>query len=146
MAKMKWLRKLRGKGGGMIKEIDHAAIVVSDMDRAFEFYCGVLGLKVLLDGRSSGGEKKSFLGNGKRALIALTEDKDRKTGGGDIVNHIAFLVDDLGKSSNMLKEKGINFIEEKKDNSGKTTAYHFLDPDGLELEICVPSDEDVPQY
>lgn len=142
---MKWLRKLTGKGG-MIKEIDHAAIVVSDMDAAFAFYSGVLGLKVLLDGRSGGGEKKSFLGTGKRALIALTEDKDRKTAGTGGVNHIAFLVDDLESSSNMLKEKGINFIEEKKDDSGKATAYHFLDPDGLELEICAASDEEIPQY
>ena len=143
---MEWLRKLTGRGGGMIKQIDHAAIVVSDMDRAFEFYSGVLGLEVLLDGRSEGGEKKSFLGSGKQALIALTEDKGRKTGGVQGVNHIAFLVNDLEKSSQILKEKGVNFIEAKKDKSGKTTAYHFLDPDGLELEICVPSDEEVPQY
>lgn len=143
---MEWLRKLAGRGGGMIKQIDHAAIVVRDMDRAFEFYCGVLGLEVLLDGRSEGGEKKSFLGSGKQALIALTEDKNRGAGGGRGVDHIAFLVNDLDKASLILKEKGVSFIEEKKDGTGKTTAYHFLDPDGLELEICVPSDEEVPQY
>lgn len=143
---MEWLRKLTGQSGSMIKEIDHAAIVVSDMDRAIEFYSGVLGLNVLMDGRSSGGEKKSFLGTGKRALIAITEDTDRKQGPSDSVNHIAFLVDDLEESSKILREKGVSFIEEKKDSKGKITAYHFLDPDGLELEICIPSEEDIPQY
>ena len=143
---MEWIKRLTGKGG-MIKRIDHAAIVVSDMDRAFEFYSGVLGLEILLDGRRGGGDKKSFLGTKKQALIALTEDKNRggASSGIECVNHIAFLVDDLEKSSRLLKEKGVSFIEEKKDKSGKTTAYHFLDPDGLELEICVPSEE-VPQY
>lgn len=143
---MEWLKRLTKKRGGVIKDIDHVAIVVSDMDRAFEFYSGVLGLEVLLDGRSAGGDKKSFLGNGKRALIALTEDKDRQTLGEGGVNHIAFLVDNLEESSSLLKDKGVIFTEEKKDKRGIITAYHFLDPDGLELEICVLSDEEVPQY
>lgn len=145
---MQWLRKLRGKGG-MIKRIDHAAVVVSDMDRAFEFYSGVLGLDVILDGRDSGGQKKSFLGTNKQVLIALTEDENRVKGSAvhtEGVNHIAFLVGDLKKSSLLLKEKGVSFIEEKKDKNGKITAYHFLDPDGLELEICTASENEVPQY
>ena len=145
---MKWLRKLTGKDD-MIKGIDHAAIVVSDMDRAFNFYSGVLGLDVILDGRESGGQKKSFLGNKKQVLIALTEDENRAAGGAAFtegVNHIAFLVSDLEKSSLLLKEKGVSFIEEKKDKNGKITAYHFLDPDGLELEICSASEDEIPQY
>jgi len=145
---MNWLQKLRGKRG-MIKQIDHAAIVVGDMDRAFEFYSVILGLEVILDGRKSGGQKKSFLGNKKQVLIALTEDKARAGGHTayvEGVNHIAFLVGDLEKSSLVLKDKGVNFIEEKKDKNGKITAYHFLDPDGLELEICAATDNEVPQY
>ena len=145
---MEWLRELRNKGG-MIKQIDHAAIVVTDMDRAFEFYSGVLGLDVILDGRKSGGQKKSFLGNKKHALIALTEDENRTRGGtahAGGVDHIAFLVGDLEKSSRLLKDRGVSFIEEKKDESGKITAYHFLDPDGLELEICAAAGNEVPQY
>lgn len=146
---MEWLKKLRGKSGGMIKNIDHAAILVSDMDRALEFYSGVLGLKLIQDGRGAGGQKKSFLGTDKKVLIALAEDKNRGAGkapnpGG--VDHIAFLVDDLEQSSRLLSEKGVKFIEEKKDKSGKTTAYHFLDPDGLELEICATTKDEVPQY
>ncbi len=145
---MEWLRKLIGKDG-LIKQIDHAAIVVSDIDRAIEFYSDVLGLDVILDGRESGEQKKSFLGTKKQVLIALTEDKNRAARGAayvEGVNHLAFLVGDLEKSSRLLKEKGIRFIEEKKDESGKITAYHFLDPDGLELEICMASENEIPQY
>ena len=145
---MKWLRKIKGDDG-MVKKIDHAAIVVSDMDRAFEFYAGVLGLYVILDGRKEGGQKKSFLGTKSHALIALAEDKNRtndRAGYVEGVNHIAFFVEDLDKSSLLLTQRGVRFIEEKTDENGKITAYHFLDPDGLELEICTAAEKGVPQY
>ena len=57
---MGWLDKLVGKSE-MIKDLDHVAIVVSDMDRSIKFYTEVLGLNLLLDGRAGGGEKKVFL-------------------------------------------------------------------------------------
>lgn len=145
---MSWLKKLIG-GGELIVDIDHVAIVVSDMDRAVEFYAGVLGLKLIRDGRSQGGEKKTFLGTESGVLVALAEDKTRKhaeehsTGG---VNHIAFGVDDLEKMSKLLRERGVEFIEEKTGEDGKVTAYHFRDPDGLELEICARTGDDVPTY
>jgi catechol 2,3-dioxygenase-like lactoylglutathione lyase family enzyme len=145
---MSWLRKLIG-GDELINDIDHVAIVVSDMDKAVEFYEGVLGLKLIRDGRSQGGEKKTFLGTESGVLVALSEDKTRKhteernTGG---VNHIAFGVDDLEKVSRLLAEKGVNFIEEKTAEDSTVTAYHFRDPDGLELEICARTEGDVPTY
>lgn len=135
--------------GTMIRDIDHVAIVVSDMDRAVDFYTGVLGLKLILDGRSQGGEKKSFIGTKSRVLIALTEDSERGGSPGpsaEGVNHIAFGVDDLEKAHRILRERGVEFIEEKSSPDGKIQAYHFLDPDGLELEICGEPAGDVPQY
>ena len=133
----------------MIGDIDHVAIVVSDMDGSVEFYTGVLGLRLIRDGRSRGGEKKTFLGTESRALIALTEDKTSKRADGCLpggVNHIAFSVDDVEKMSVVLKERGVNFIEEKTGEDGKVKAYHFLDPDGLELEICGRTKGEVPKY
>ena len=59
---MGWLDKLTGKDE-MIKNLDHVAIVVGDMDRAIEFYTEVLGLRLILDGRPKGGEKKEFSRN-----------------------------------------------------------------------------------
>jgi len=145
---MSWLKKLFS-GDESVIDIDHVAIVVSDMDRGVEFYEGVLGLKLIRDGRSQGGEKKTFLGTESGVLVALTEDKtrkhaeDRNTGG---VNHIAFGVDDLEKMSGLLADKGVDFIEEKTGEDGTVTAYHFRDPDGIELEICARTGGDVPTY
>ena len=145
---MGWLDKIVGKEE-MIKNLDHVAIVVSDMDRAIEFYTEVLGLRLILDGRTEGGEKKSFLGTKSKVLIALSEDKNRSAQIGEYVqgvNHVAFGVDDVEKSSRILKERGVTFIEIKVGDDGKGKAYHFLDPDGLELEIYGDSGEEVPQY
>lgn len=132
-----------------IKGIDHVAIVVSDMDRSLKFYNEVLGLVVLKDGRNEGGDKKSFLGTKNKSLVALTEDKNRATEDSEViegVSHIAFKVEDVEKAKNTLENKGVSFIEVKISDDGKTKAYHFLDPDGLELEIFGESTVSVPPY
>lgn len=142
------LDKLIGKSE-MIKDLDHVAIVVSDMDRSIKFYTEVLGLGLVLDGRPGGGEKKCFLGTKSKALVALSEDKNRLKEKGEYsegVNHVAFGVDDALKSSQILRDRGIDFVEIKMDDKGNPQAYHFLDPDGLELEIYSKSNKDVPQY
>ena len=141
---MKWLRNILRGEKDVVGGIDHAAIVVTDMDRALGFYSGVLGLEIIRDGRPEGGEKKTFLGNKNSVFLALTEDKNRASGGP--VNHIAFKVDDVAAAAQRLKDAGITFIEEKTGPDGEPTAYHFLDPDGLELEICASAPNQVPQY
>ncbi|NIP30727.1 MAG: hypothetical protein GTO02_12515, partial [Candidatus Dadabacteria bacterium] len=65
---------------GFIKGLDHAAIIVKDMDIAIKFYSEVLELVIHYDGRADGGQKKSFLGTKDRSLIALTENASKKTG------------------------------------------------------------------
>ena len=145
---MKWIKNLVGKED-MISGIDHVAIVVSDMDRSIKFYTEVLGLTILRDGRGNEEKKKTFLGTKSRTLVALTEDKDRIEDKGKFVEgvtHVAFKVDDVEKASSALKEKGVKFIEEKIDKDAKSKAYHFLDPDGLELEIYGETGEEVPPY
>ncbi len=133
----------------LIRGIDHVAIVVGDMDRSIKFYNEVLGLKIHYDGRKEGGSKKSFLGNKSETLVALTEDENRvKVGTGFVegVAHIAFSVDDVEQASKILKERGVEFIEEKMDKDGKRKSYHFLDPDGLELEIYGKTGQIIPPY
>lgn len=133
----------------MIKGIDHVAIVVWDMDRSLKFYNEVLGLRIHHDGRKEGGSKKSFLGNKSETLVALTEDENRGKEGTRIVEsvaHIAFRVDDVEKAGKLLKERGVEFIEEKLDKDGKRKSYHFLDPDGLELEIYGKTGQIIPPY
>jgi len=142
---MKWLRNFT-RGNTSVRGIDHIAIVVSDMDRSIEFYTTTLGMEIIKDGRPEGGLKKSFIGTGKRALLALTEDKNRPSVPSGMVDHIAFHVGDIDRAGRRLVEKGVRIIEEKAGQDGRVTAYHFLDPDGLELEICAETGGETPQY
>lgn len=148
MQHMKWLSNIT-KGKNRVRGIDHIAVVVSDMDRSLEFYTAILGMDLIKDGRPEGGLKKSFIGTRKKTLLALTEDKNRSGAAADRVegvNHIAFYVDDIDKAGLYLMEKDVHIIEEKAGPDGRVTAYHFLDPDGLELEICAETGKETPQY
>ena len=113
--------KLLGEGT-MIKGIDHVAIIVSNMDKSIEFYGKVLELKLHHDGRADGGSKKSFLGTKSRTLIAMLENRDRGKKAPGLVQavaHVAFRVDDVERAREVLKERGVEFIEEKSDDGGK---------------------------
>jgi catechol 2,3-dioxygenase-like lactoylglutathione lyase family enzyme len=142
------LDKIIGKKE-MINGLDHVAIVVSDMDRSIKFYTEILELNLILDGRPGGGEKKSFLGTKSKAIVAMSEDKKRLQQKGEYVegvNHVAFGVSNLEESSQVLRDRGVEFVEIKKREDGQPVAYHFLDPDGLELEIYCEAEKEVPKY
>jgi len=141
------LKKISGKGQ-FITGIDHVAIVVKDMDIAIRFYSEVLNLVILYDGRGDGGDKKSFLGKKDKSFVAITEDPSKDTESRKIesVSHIAFRVENVEEAKTELESKGVEFIEEKTGEDGKTKAYHFLDPDGFELEIYGGTGEIIPAY
>lgn len=131
-----------------LKGVDHVAIIVKDMERSIKFYNEVLGMLVIYDGRKDGGKKKSFLGIKEKAFVALTENPDKDTDKkiSESVSHIAFRVENVEKSKETLEKRGVEFIEEKTGEDGKTKAYHFLDPDGFELEIYGGTGEITPAY
>ena len=82
-------------------------------------------------------------------MVAFTEEEDRggeRAGFVEGVTHIAFRVDDVERASKILRERGVKFVEEKLDKGGKKKGYHFLDPDGLELEIYGKTGEIIPTY
>lgn len=147
MIKLSILDQIR-KNEPFMKGIDHVAIIVKDMDRSIKFYSEVLGLVVIHDGRQDGGNKKSFLGTKEKAFVALTENPDKVLNGTNTesVSHIAFSVENVEKAKETLYERGVEFTEEKTGEDGKTKAYHFLDPDGLELEIYGGTGEITPAY
>ncbi len=121
----------------MIKGLDHAAIVVKDIERSIKFYCEVLGLQLNYDGRADGGRKLSFLGSKRESFIALEEDirRGKKERGVQALDHLAFAVADVEEAHRTLKARGVNFLWERVDGDGRAKSYYFDDPDGLELEI-----------
>lgn len=141
------LKKLKSNDQ-FISGIDHVAIVVKDMDRSIKFYTEILNLVVLYDGRKDGGDKKSFLGKKEKSFVALTEDSQKNTNENVVesVSHIAFRVENVEEAKDILESRGIDFVEIIVSEDGTSGAYHFLDPDGFELEIYGGTGEIIPAY
>jgi catechol 2,3-dioxygenase-like lactoylglutathione lyase family enzyme len=106
---------------GMIKRINNITLAVSDLKETISFYENVLGLKKTAEWTNYvtfdvGGTDLAFEPGGK---------KGRREGAPDVF----MLVDDVDDAYKKLREKGVKFATEPKDQywGGRTAA--FLDPD-----------------
>lgn len=130
----------------MIKKIDHIGIVVNDLEESIKFYQETLGLKL---------HESEFLEDCKlqvaffpigdtdiELLQATSPDSIiakfvRTEGQG--VQHIAFVVENIDKSLEELKSKGIELIDEKPRLGARGARIAFLHPNstqGVLIELC----------
>lgn len=138
-----------------MKEIRHAGIVVSDMERSLKFYRDLLGLKVVKDFIEKGKYIDSILGLSgvQLRMVKLIADDGSmiellhypshpnrpplKTEIFDLgCSHIAFTVDSIDKEYERLMEKGVTFNcppYVSPDGYAKVTFCH--DPDGTSIEL-----------
>lgn len=119
----------------------HTMIRTGDLDRAIDFYTGVLGMKLLR--RSDYPEGKftlAFLGYGdesKQAAIELTynwgvDHYEIGTGYG----HVAIEVDDVYASCDNIRKLGGKVVREAGPMKGGTKAIAFVsDTDGYLIEL-----------
>ncbi len=134
--------------GIRITELDHIVLDVSDIDRALEFYIGVLGL---------GGERVKEFKEGQvgfpsvrvndHTIIDLFPSKKadpapKKSGEkfqGNL-NHFCLVTgrEDFSGIVDYLKSRGITIRQgpiSRWGARGQATSVYFLDPDGNEIEI-----------
>ncbi|VEF46640.1 glyoxalase family protein [Bacillus freudenreichii] len=96
----------------MIQKMEHTAIMVHDMERSIEFYCEVLGFKVRLRGRKPDREMAFlYLPSQRDMEIELICDVDSTVSYNEdgIVNHLAFIVNDIEAAIRYLKNKRVEF-------------------------------------
>ncbi len=130
----------------MIKKIDHIGIAVSDLDEALKLYRDTLGLEVEKT-EDFGGMRIAFLpiGDTEFELLQPTDPdgalaKFVETRG-EGVQHIALRVDDVAKSLEELKAKGLRALDEKPRPGAGGASIAFFHPKstgGVLLEICQP--------
>lgn len=120
--------------------IHHIAIIASDYDKAKEFYVDKLGFKVKREvERKEREDFIIFLDAGDNIEIELFIEKNppervtRPEARG--LRHLAFKVDDIYKSVEVLKKRGIETEEIRIDPLNGKHMTFFFDPDGLPLEI-----------
>lgn len=119
-----------------VQGIDHAALVVRDIERSIRWYSDVLGLERRF--ADVWGDVPAFLGAGTTAL-ALFPARDgaaKPPPGRDTISmlHLAFRVDAEGfrRAKEELSQRGI--VWEFQDHQISHSIY-FEDPDGHQLEI-----------
>lgn len=114
----------------MIKTVWCVTFYVSDLKRAAKFYEETLGLEKKYEYSSYVGFE---CGGVEIGLIPrLTEGQKASP----LSPSVEFLVDDVEKVYNELKNKGVKFIKELHDEPWGGRQATFTDPDGNILEIA----------
>ena len=132
----------------MVKGVDHLDLVVTDLERALEFYRGLLepfGFTRASEIEGERGERVVYLGGTGGASVSLREAQsdahatpyDRYAVG---IHHLAFVAasrEQVDERAQWLRERGAE-IESGPEEYAYTEGYYavfFYDPDGIKLEI-----------
>jgi glyoxylase I family protein len=120
---------------------EHAGVTVADLDRSIAFYCGLLGLKLVLRKPQNVGEL-AFLdaGGGMLELFgrpgaAPSVDVPVGTAG---VRHLTFAFDDIDALVAELEAAAVEITERPRDayNTELLRRVAFCrDPDGMQIEL-----------
>lgn len=123
----------------MFEKLHHVAIIVSDYERAKEFYVEKLGFPILRENfRVERGDWKLELkfGDGELELFAIPGAPERPSyPEARGLRHLAFRVEDVEAAAAELERRGIACEPIRVDpfTGGRMTFFH--DPDGLPLEL-----------
>ena len=139
----------------MIREMRHVGIVVSDIEKNLQFWRDIMGLKVVADSWEKGEfiDTVQHLERVKLHMIKLTApddsmvellkddshptpppERNRLCDRG--IRHIAFTVDDIQKSWDILHTHGCEVLNDPVTApDGKAKLFFARDPEGNLLEI-----------
>ncbi|MFT5725008.1 MAG: methylmalonyl-CoA/ethylmalonyl-CoA epimerase [Bacteroidia bacterium] len=101
--------------------IDHVAIAVKDINKALNFYVGLLGFELCnrrkIEGEFSGMEAVELCAGGFNVVLVQGTDPNSQVSRyieeyGPGVQHIAIEVNDIGAVSQRLKKAGVKFATE----------------------------------
>jgi catechol 2,3-dioxygenase-like lactoylglutathione lyase family enzyme len=127
-----------------IHGLEHVAIIVSDLDRALDFYRGLLGFRVLGhvdfpdDAR---GRTLTHLdtGRGILELISFKHDPvppgERPADTRAVLHHFALRVTDLEAIAKLLMDAGVTFTRTPVTTSSGGRVAFLTDPDGTLIEL-----------
>jgi catechol 2,3-dioxygenase-like lactoylglutathione lyase family enzyme len=141
----------------LIKNVDHIAITVADLDKSVEFYTKALGMEEVLRWKSKipGIKEIAFVKIEGGMLELLAVDKPKKARKDDPsetgVKHLCFGVKDIEKEIERLKKMKVPVIQDfhilneehlqmksgtmKLDLKKGLKRAVFADPDGIPIEL-----------
>ncbi len=119
----------------------HTMIRVNDLDESINFYCDLLGMKLMRKkDYASGRFTLAFVGYGsesEEAVIELTHNWDtHEYNIGNAFGHIALGVEDIYKTCENLRNKGAKIVREPGPMKHGSTEIAFIeDPNGYKIEL-----------
>jgi len=122
----------------MFKQIDYTMVVVSDMARSVEFYRDKLGIPLKFQSPewtefATGATTLALHGGGVPATHPPAGDPSKTAG----ACSIGFNVDDVDKTYEDLKAKGIRFVMPPTQREGEGIRLAVaIDPDGLPISFA----------
>ena len=130
----------------MITRLDHIGIAVHSIEDTLPIYTQLLGLKLVkLEDAKQHGIKAALLAVGE-TNIELIEPLDKESPiskflekRGQGIHHIAFKVDNIEKSLDELKAKGVALIDKKPRigfEGGKIAFLHPKSTGNVLIELC----------
>jgi glyoxylase I family protein len=126
----------------VLRGFEHIGITASDLDRTIDFYCGMLGLTLVLRKTQADGSEVVFLDAGGgmleffgRAGVERSRDVPRTEAG---IRHLTLAFDDIGETVARLAATGVPVDLEPRPASNtellKRIAF-VRDPDGIQVEL-----------
>ena len=122
----------------MFKQIDYTMVIVSDIARSGEFYRDKLGIPLKFQSPewtefATGATTLALHGGGVPASQPPTQDPSKTAG----ACSIGFNVDDVDKTYEELKAKGIRFVMPPTQREGEGIRLAVaIDPDGLPISFA----------
>ena len=122
----------------MFKQIDYTMVIVSDMKRSVGFYRDMLGIPLKFESPewtefATGATTLALHGGGVAREYQDTGDQSKTAG----ACSIGFNVDDVDKTYEELKSKGMTFVMPPTQREGEGIKLAVgLDPDGLPISFA----------
>ncbi|MBF6569972.1 MAG: lactoylglutathione lyase [Candidatus Binataceae bacterium] len=119
----------------------HTMLRINDLDESLKFYCDALGMKLLRKQDFPNGEfTLAFVGYGDEksdAVIELTHNWDTRSYDlGNAYGHIAIGVEDIYKTCDQLRNKGVKISREPGPMKFGGPPIAFIDdPNGYKIEL-----------
>ena len=122
----------------MFNQIDYTMVIVSDMNRSVEFYRDKLGIPLKFQSPDwtefqTGATTLALHGGGVKRDLSAAGDQSKNAG----TCSIGFNVDDVDKTYEELKAKGIFFVMPPTQREGEGIKLTVcVDPDGLPISFA----------
>jgi lactoylglutathione lyase len=119
----------------------HTMLRVGDLQRAVDFYTGVLGMRLLRKTDYPGGRfTNAFVGyddESTAAVLELTHNWDTKSYDlGNGYGHVAIEVENAARACDEVRQRGGKVTREAGPMKHGTTVIAFVeDPDGYKIEL-----------